>query len=148
MKPRMEDWTYAKKYSFVAPPGTYYIGDLCYFIKEHIYDNIYGGHDYVSGVYTQKNNDDTFFMVDNTAYGDGAYKGTDGFEYGVDAGIIGIASRSLGPEADDDVYGGKLHTFKDPIEIKFKNGVFRFKSRSNYLAIDTAGNTYNSDEDW
>lgn len=147
-KPRMEDWSFAKKYSFVAPPGTYYIGDLCYFLKEPMYDTIYGGREYESGIYTHNNNDDAFFMVDNTAYGDGAYIGSDGFEYGVDAGIIGIASRSLGPEADDDVYGGKLHTFKDPIEIKFKNGVFRFWSRSKYLAIDTAGNTYNSDTDW
>jgi hypothetical protein len=146
-KPRMEDWSYTKKYSFITPPGTYYIGDLCYFLKEPIYDKIYGGRDYESGLYTH-NSDGAFFMVDHTAYGDGAYGGSDGFEYGVDAGIIGIASRSLGPETDEKVYGGKLHTFKEPIEINFKSGMFRFKSHSNYLAIDTIGNTYNSDEDW
>lgn len=146
-KPRLEDWTYEKKYSFVAPPGTYYIGDICYFLLEPTYDGIYGGHGYSSGVYTQKSNG-AFFMVDNTAHGDGEYRGTDGFGYGVDAGIIGIASRSLGPETDDKVYGGKLHTFKEPVEIKFQNGMFRFKSHSNYLAIDTVGDSYNSDEDW
>lgn len=146
-KPSLDDWTYRKEYTFVAPPGTYYIGDICYFLKDPIYDGIFGGHGYESGHYTQKS-DGAFFVVDGTAYGDGEYRGTDGFAYGVDAGIIGIVSRSLGPEEDEKVYGGKLHTFRDPVEIKFGNGMFRFHSRSKYLAIDTAGNTYNSDEDW
>lgn len=146
-KPNKDDWIYTQKYSFIAPPGTYYIGDICYFLNQPIYDTIFGGEGYTSGLYARKS-DNAFFMVDNTAYGDGAYKGTDGFEYGVDAGIIGIVSRALGPESDDKVYGGKLHTFKEPVEIKFKDGMFRFNSHSKYLAIDTIGNTYNSDEDW
>ena len=146
-KPKMDDWNYTGKHSFVAPAGTYYIGDLCYFLREPIYDGIYGEQGYESGVYTQKSNG-AFFMVDNTAHGDGAYRGTDGYDYGVDAGIIGIASRSLGPETDEKVYGGKLHTFKEPVQMKFTNGMFRFQSLSKYLAIDTVGNTYNSDEDW
>ena len=146
-KPSLDDWTYRKTYTFVAPPGTYYIGDICYFLNDTIYDGIFGGHGYESGHYTQKS-DGAFFVVDGTAYGDGEYKGTDGYGYSVDAGIIGIVSRSLGPEDDEKVYGGKLHTFRDPVEIKFGNGMFRFKSRSKYIAIDTAGNTYNSDEDW
>lgn len=146
-KPSLDDWDYKHSHSFIAPPGTYYIGDLCYFLKEAIYDGIFGGHRYESGHYTKKS-DGAFFMVDGTAYGDGEYKGTDGFGYGVDAGIIGIASRALGPDSDEEVYGGKLHTFREPVEIKFGNGMFRFNSHSKYLAIDTVGNTYNSDEDW
>lgn len=146
-KQNKSDWTYKEKYSFVAPPGTYYIGDICYFLPDNIYDVVYAGKDYESGIYTLKS-DNSFFMVDDTAYGDGLYKGTDGFEYGVDAGIIGIASRSLGPKDDEKVHGGKLHTFKEPVEINFQKGLFRFKSNSKYLAIDTTGNTYNSDEDW
>ncbi len=146
--PSASDWNFKEVYRFEAPPGTYYIGDLCYFLHDKLYDAVYGGHGYESGLYTQKNGDPDFFMVDNTAYGDGCYNGSDGFEYGVDAGIIGIASRNLGPKDDSEVYGGQLHTFKDPVEIKFKNGVFRFNSRSKYLIIDTEGSTYNSDEDW
>jgi hypothetical protein len=146
-KPTMDDWNYTGTKSFVAPAGTYYIGDLCYFLKDPIYDGIFGGHGYESGLYTEKSSGE-FFMVDNTSHGDGEYIGTDGFGYGVDAGIIGIASRSLGPESDEKVYGGKLYTFKEPIEIKFQKGLFRFKSHSKYLAIDTSGDIYNSDEDW
>ena len=146
-KPSLDEWNYKTTHTFVAPPGVYYIGDLCYFLKEAIYDSIFGGHAYESGHYTRKS-DGAFFMVDGTAYGDGEYKGTDGFGYGVDAGIIGIASRALGPDSDEKVYGGKLHTFKEPVEIKFGGGMFRFNSHSKYLAIDTVGNTYNSDEDW
>lgn len=146
-EPNKEDWSYKGEHKFTAPPGTYYIGDICYFLQEPIYDRIFGGQGYESGLYTRKT-DNAFFMVDGTAYGDGEYEGSDGFGYGVDAGIIGIASRVLGPEEDANVYGGKLHTFKDPVEIKFANGIFRFKSHSKYLIIDTQGNTYNSDEDW
>jgi hypothetical protein len=144
----VKDWDFKTTMKFVAPPGTYYIGDICYFLKEHMYDGIFGGYSYESGLYTRKS-DGAFFMVDHTAWGDGSYNGSDGFDYGVDAGIIGIVSRSLGPDKDADVYGGKLHTFKDPVEIKFGGGVFRFKSHWDYLAIDTSGdNRYNSDEDW
>jgi hypothetical protein len=143
----LEGWTFQPKQKFVAPAGTYYIGDICYFVDDKLYDRIFGGHEYESGLYTRKS-DGAFFMLDNTAYGDGCYNGSDGFEYGVDAGIIGIASRNLGPKNDENVYGGKLHTFKDPVEIKFGGGVFRFKSHWQYVVIDTDGSKYNSDEDW
>ncbi len=144
-KPKMEDWNYEKTHSFVAPPGKYYIGDICYYLQDSFYDGIFGGHGYESGLYTRKS-DNSFFMVDNTSWGDGEYKGTDGFGYGVDAGIIGIVSMSLGDESD--VYGGKVHVFKEPVQIKFGNGLFRFYSNSKYLAIDTHGDSYNSDTDW
>jgi hypothetical protein len=144
----LKDWDFKLTNNFVAPPGTYYIGDICYFLKNNLYDGIFGGYSYESGLYTRKS-DGAFFMVDHTAWGDGCYNGSDGFDYGVDAGIIGIVSRSLGPERDADVYGGKLHTFKDPVEIKFGGGLFRFKSHWDYLVIETSGdNRYNSDEDW
>jgi hypothetical protein len=144
-KPKMEDWNYEKTYSFVAPPGKYYIGDICYYLQDSFYDGIFGGHGYEPGLYTRKA-DNSFFMVDNTSWGDGEYNGTDGFGYGVDAGIIGIVSMPLGDESN--VYGGKVHVFKEPVQIKFGNGLFRFHSNSKYLAIDTHGDSYNSDTDW
>jgi hypothetical protein len=142
------EWNFERVKKFTAPAGTYYIGDICYFLKDELYDGVFGGKGYESGLYTRKS-DGAFFMVDNTSWGDGCYIGSDRFEYGVDAGIIGIVSRSLGPEKDQDMYGGKFHTFRDPVEIKFGDGVFRFKSHWNYLVIDTSDeNRYNSDEDW
>lgn len=143
----MEDWDFKAVKSATLPAGKYYIGDICYFLKDKTYDQIYGGTHYESGLYTRKA-DGAVFMVDNTAYGDGLYKGTDDYEYGVDAGIIGIVSRSLGPEKDDDMYGGTFNTFKEPVHVKFGGGVFRFNSPSKYIMIDSVGNTYNSDEDW
>jgi hypothetical protein len=144
-KAKMSDWNYTKTKTFVAPAGTYYIGDICYFLNDNLYDAIFGGHGYASGLYTQKSGND-FFMVDGTAYGDGEYVGSDGFGYGVDAGIIGIVTMPLGEGNTGN--GGKIHTFREPVEIKFGNGLFRFKSNSKYLAIDTVGDTYNSDTDW
>jgi hypothetical protein len=149
MKPvDMNQWNFERVKKFTAPAGTYYIGDICYFLRDELYDGVFGGSGYEPGLYTRKS-DGAFFMVDRTAWGDGCYNGSDGFEYGVDAGIIGIVSRSLGPEKDEDMYGGKFHTFKNPVEIKFSGGVFRFQSHWDYLVIDTSGESrYNSDEDW
>lgn len=144
---KMEDWTFKAVMRTTLPPGKYYIGDICYFLKEQTYDRIFGGTHYESGLYTRKS-DGAVFMVDGTSYGDGLYKGSDNYEYGVDAGVIGIVSRALGPVNDEDMYGGTFNTFKEPVEVKFGGGVFRFNSPSKYLIIDTAGDTYNSDEDW
>lgn len=119
----------------VLPAGRYYIGDLCYALKNEIYHGVFGDTAYSEGLY--KMSDEQFF-VSRTKYGDGSYKGTNGFEYGVDAGIIGIASTLLcNPE--EDVYGGTLHTFTEPVACTFKNGFFQLNSGDFNLEIDTTG---------
>ena len=140
--PSANSWAYRKELTFTAPAGTYYIGDLCYALYENIYDNVFGGCSYRPGFYSKGS---SFFMVDGTAYGDGDYEGSDGHHYLVDAGIIGICSADLIDPDNTSVRGGKIHTFTEPVEIRFKGGAFYFTSGYTHLTIDTAG--YEEDED-
>jgi hypothetical protein len=129
------NWIYKKTLRFEAPPGTYYIGDICYALGDKVYDRVFGGMDYESGLYIQRDTNN-FFLVDNTAFGDGCYTGSDGKEYGVDAGIIGIVPESC---IEKDCNGGHLHTFTQHVICSFRNGIFTFHSGSKYLEIDTGG---------
>jgi hypothetical protein len=118
------------------PPGKYYVGDICYALDDKVYDRVFGGEDYESGCYTCE---DGFFMVANTAYGDGSYKGTNGKEYAVDAGVIGIVSEKLIDHDSGSLCGGHIHTFKYPIHVSFKGGIFKFDSQAHTFTIDTVG---------
>lgn len=132
-----EDWTVSSDLSFTAPPGTYYIGDLCYALSDKIYDDIFGGlGGYDPGLYKKKDSSD-FFLVDGTAYGDGCYQSSDGKEFGVDAGIIGIVPLSL---VATKGAGGHFYTFKEAVKCKFGGGYFRFISGYDEVIIDTTGN--------
>ena len=126
-------YEYSKSTTQTLPAGKYYIGDLCYAMKDEINDGIFGDNGYAYGYYRLKNG---CFLVDATAYGDGSYQGTNGFDYGVDAGIIGIASLSV-CNAEEKIYGGTVHTLSEPALCTFKDGIFEFSSGSWYLKIDT-----------
>ena len=143
--PSSRDWSYRKELTYTAPAGTYYIGDLCYALHEDIYDNVFGGRAYESGFYSKG---PSFFMVDNTAYGDGSYEGSDGYPYAVDAGIIGICSADLIDPNNRSVSGGKIHSFKEPVEVRFKGGVFYFTSGYTHLTINTQGEEYDDEDDY
>lgn len=141
---RAIDWTFSPNVLDVtAPPGKYYIGDLCYSLFESTYDEVFGGTMYNSGLYECE---DGFFLVDGTAYGDGAYKGSDRKEYLVDAGIIGIASWKVVDKNNASLDGGHIHEFKDPVRIRFGRGKFEFTSSRKHLTIDTAGDDDDSDD--
>jgi hypothetical protein len=124
------------------PPGKYYVGDICYALDETVYDRVFGGQNYESGCYTCE---DGFFMVSSTAYGDGSYKGTNGKSYDVDAGVIGIISEKLIDQHSGSLCGGHIHTFKHPIDVSFKAGIFKFSSPGHSFTIDTLGG---DDEDY
>jgi hypothetical protein len=136
-----KNWTYKEVYRFTAPPGKYYIGDLCYVLGDDVYDKVFGGQGYEMGLYTQTGTDN-FFLVDSTAYGDGLYLGSDRREFAVDAGLIGITPASCMAKNDG---GGQIYTFTNPVECRFKNGRFSFTSSNGsfYLMIDTTGDDDN-----
>ncbi len=113
------DWSHKNIKKATFPPGTYYIGDLCYALDEDLYDSVFG-QDYDSGHYSQKNNPNHVFMLSDTGIGDGAYRGTDGHEYCVDAGILGIASESVLDPKKAPYDGGKVYTFKGNVSVSFK----------------------------
>lgn len=135
VKANTKDWTMRPVTKFTAPPGKYYIGDLCYALSDDIYDRIFGRYDYESGIYTHNNGKD-FFLVDNTAYGDGCYPSSDSKEFAVDAGIIGICPASLADKGGD---GGHFYTFDAEVRCSFKSGRFTFYSGRKTLVIDTTG---------
>jgi hypothetical protein len=131
----LENWTVTKQKnsSFTLPAGTYYIGDLCYVLGNDVYDKVFGGTGYSSGIYKEKTTDNTFAMS-VTAWGDGQYEGSDGKMFLVDAGIIGICSASLMAKNDG---GGHVYTFDEPVTCRFQNGRFAFDWGYRSLMIDT-----------
>ena len=139
---KREDWEHSNVKKYICPAGKYYIGDLCYVLGDSIYDTIFGGFGYESGLYKKKNTSE-FFFVSGTAYGDGCYVGSDSKEFCVDAGIIGICPITCMSKDDG---GGHIYTFTDPVECIFKNGIFKFISKQQILTINTYGE--DNDEDY
>lgn len=136
------DWSHRECSTFTAPPGTYYIGDLCYVLSDPVYETIFGGlGGYDNGLYKETRSD-RFFFLSNTAYGDGIYCDNEGREYTVDAGIIGICPSSLMFKNDG---GGQMHTFSDAVVCKSKNGIFTFTSGLTTITINTQGQADDDD---
>ena len=118
------DWVHKHVRKAKLPAGKYYIGDLCYALQDKLYDKVFGS-EFDSGLYTSKKNPNHVFWLDNTG-GDGCFKGSDGNEYCVDAGIIGIAAYdTLDPEKAP-FEGGHIYTFTTPVCAKFKEDKFLF----------------------
>lgn len=132
--PTPTDWTHRETTKCVLPPGKYYIGDLCYALSESLYQDVFGGlGGFDSGLY-KKNNSTDCFMVDQTAFGDGLYFGSDNKEFAVDAGILGICPVSMMLRDGD---GGHVYEFSEPVRCLFLNGRFYFRSGTTELLIDT-----------
>ena len=75
---------------------TVFIGDICYALDDEIYHEKWGkGLNWEDGEIRTHGNGNcgpVCAVVGSTAYGDGCYKGSDGIEYGVDAGVIGVVN--------------------------------------------------------
>ena len=75
---------------------TVFIGDICYALDDEIYQEKWGkGLNWEDGEIRIGGNGNcgpVCAVVGSTAYGDGCYKGSDGIEYAVDAGVIGVTS--------------------------------------------------------
>ena len=125
-----------KKYTF--PAGEYYVGDPCYAIDNAVWDDLiavtgcFGYNpddlsDWNDGLYHYKYRP---CWCHGTAYGDGMYRGSDGYHYAVDAGLIGI----IPIEAVDmseltsliDFTGFRIKTFDKDFEVWYNDGVFHF----------------------
>ena len=130
-----------KSFTINIKSGKMYIGDLCYALSDDIYDGVWGnqGH-YEDGKYETQNGE--FAMV-GTAYGDGCYPGSDGMEYPVDAGIIGICDASL---VNKDVHGyGTIVDATGEANISYEDGTIAITYDNNgatkFVNIETS-------EDW
>lgn len=116
--------------SVTLPKGKYYIGDLCYIKKlSNVWDDFCHeffkeNHSEVAGIE---------FFAANTADGDGEFTGTDGFNYPVDAGLIGIISTKHLTEADLAEDYINVTKFDKPFTVSADKGVFHF----GHITIDT-----------
>lgn len=127
-------------------PGRYFIGDICYALPDEIYDNIWGNkYEYEDAFYK-----DEGFAVHRTAYGDGSYQGTDGTNYAVDAGNLGITKIDEAQRYDNSTLNnlGKIVEVKDSITMYCDDNCnFQFVVDGKYFEIITDGSDYEEDED-
>lgn len=121
----------------MLPHGTYYVGDLCYVLKDswnEVCDLVIAGHNCLDGEF--KLPDGRLFAMYSTAYGDGCYNDEDGFEYCVDAGSIGcvrIEDCDVSLEKIQEEHLGHVHTFEHMFHTYAANG----KIHIHNVVIDT-----------
>ena len=113
-------------------PGKYFIGDICYGLDAETYLEEFGKkYNYQSGDYGK-------YAVAKTAYGDGIYTGSDGIEYGVDAGILGIVDLSTLPTYNEDLLNKLGRVIEcNNLTMSAEGGIFTFNFDGNEIVIDT-----------
>lgn len=134
--------TKLSKSSAILPPGSYVIGDPCYMVPDDEWDGVLTRSDFFEGQchssFQAETAHDGLVIAFSTKYGDGAYRGSDGNTYGVDAGLIGIAPA----ECFDGVPSGcHLVEFHQPVECHAEDGVIVF----GHVEINTAGDDIEDD---
>ena len=119
-----KDWVRQGKSKATLPAGRYYIGDLCYALHDTLYDKVFGPC-YDEGLFQSTKNPAHVFMMGGTG-GDGTFSGSDGKEYSVDAGILGIAAEATLDPTKAPYEGGSLYTFTSPVNVALKGERFTF----------------------
>ena len=109
------------------PAGKYFIGDPCYAIRE-TKDNPDRWSDFCEALFATDSNYSNQELLEfegkkmfaaGTAHGDGCYEGSDGFGYGVDAGLIGCVPLSLCNEKMKEMKRlGTIVEFKKPFDAE------------------------------
>lgn len=117
------------------PPGTYYIGDLCY-VMDTEWDEIHSlcfpddGSE-VQGSFSL--NSGVRFAKYFTAYGDGVYYDQTGHRYLVDSGSIGCVRLDDVTDPKDRIQHGNVVVFTEPFETSTDGKVITI----GHLHIDT-----------
>jgi len=114
--------TQLKPTSFTLPPGKWWVGDLCYIVPDGEWNDLCEalekqGYDLCQGELESG----AQWVCSTTMWGDGAYQGSDGNVYGVDAGLIGALQM---PDEEDLGWrnDGCVHKFKQPFEFRGAHG--------------------------
>ena len=115
------------------PPGEYLIGDVLVYTSEDNED--------AHGVFSSQGLEGPAYMVGPTAYGDGLFRGSNGRDYSVDSGHLGIVDAKLA--GIDDIANKKsgwssLHHFTSDVSVEYLGGKFKFSSKDMQLDIDTS----------
>lgn len=129
----------------------FYIGDICYVLGERLYHGVWGDkYGFNDGTFTDPETG-LQVAVAGTAYGDGTYTGSDGTEYPVDAGNIGLVPLELVAERSGLEEGKVVETPGTAI-FEATDGFFEINLPDGQtITIDTADDSYwygsNSDDD-
>ena len=132
----------------MMPAGTYYVGDLCYVMRNEwneVCDLCFPdeSNNSVEGILQLE--DGRKFAIFNTEYGDGTYASNDYKSFSVDAGSIGCILRSDITDPDNLNIEGLGHyiTYDEDFEVYNNNGTITFGK----LEIYTADFDEDEDED-
>lgn len=121
------------------PAGTYYIGDLCYIIRDELWqevcDKFFGD---IGDTLTLS--DGRRIAMMSTAYGDGTYYDQHSNVYDVDSGTLGCVAVDI-PNLEFDAFGHAVFEgdnyfkFDEPFIIDYQIGTVVFGN----VRIDTSG---------
>ena len=120
----------------IVPAGTYFLGDPCYAVPDNLWNDLLESCDFFQdSAFGRITVDGKEYKVlgFNTAFGDGCYTGSDGFSYGVDAGLIGLTPAELCTDADFNPELGTFITFDSPTVCTNVDGDMRFGD----ITVDT-----------
>lgn len=124
--------------SITVPAGTYYVGDPCYTAGQDDYawqkwcNTVPDNGEVLAATYNG------FPVIGlHTAHGDGTFYDADGFEYGVDAGMIGVVPveliEKMGVEVDSRDYGQIVEFLEETKLVRHSDGVLEIGT----IIIDT-----------
>ena len=126
--------------------GTYYIGDLCYVFGDDDWPEICEAIEESEDGYIEHKGFTMFFA--NTKYGDGTYTDQYGYDYSVDAGLIGaVAIKHLSEEFVRVINNNKLgqiHEFERSFTCSKDDGIIMI---GKYI-INTGDTEEYEDDDW
>lgn len=122
-------------------PGDYYVGDLCYMLRnewDDVCNTMFAAEDAggsSDGVF--KLNNGIEFASYSTAYGDGVYTDQRGRKYPVDAGLIGCVNiKHLDANIlKDNIHLGNIIKFNNSFETSSNDG----RITIGHIIIDTKG---------
>lgn len=94
--------------SVTMPAGKYWVGDPCYAVPDHRWIEWLEAADYTEQNVLVAELDGRTILGIGTAYGDGTYPGSDGNEYPVDAGLIGLVPVEIADYSDSKHPAGAI----------------------------------------
>jgi len=126
--------------------GSFYVGDICYCLKSEVYHGVWGDkYHFEDGAFTDPETRLQFAIM-STAYGDGCYYDTDGHEFPVDAGNIGIVDMGLAKRSAEELNDncGVVFNYDGEVSIEYDHGTITVEFGDDALVIETS----DTEDDW
>ena len=130
--------------------GNYVIGDPCYFTPENKWDELLNSCEIFErpeGYYTNEQGEKVNVLAFGTDSGDGNFESNIGFDFGVDAGLIGLMPSD---ECDGLPHGCVFHEFPKDFVCSYDEGTMYFGDvviHTGPEGEDEDGEDYNDEEE-